>query len=522
MSRLLKTSASILVASGLQFSAAAPAASATHALVIGIDRYQELRNLKGAAADANDIATALRSLNVDVALLTDAQVNRDAIFQSWRRMVERSASGDILILSIAGHGSQEKARHPNSESDGRDEVFVLGGFTRARPGNAQRIFDDEFYELFSAVPKDRTIIFVADTCHSGTMFRSADSRVMLGETRFTDYGVIEDDALPPPSPDRPIERSDLPNLFFYSSSTDREATPEVGIDGRYRGALSWAFARALEGHADINRDRSVTHAELQDFLYQRVKELSGERQHPRAEPLGRGEELVIALPGSDTGQGNIAAPPIVDLQIAAFNAAGDVGPDWFANLALTRARHVTRESQPDLVIDIEKREVLSASGDVVATDVLLNKETLDPICQKWRMIKSFRTSMQSSSLRVDLFPHDGRHKQGDVLQVTVTGGRYSHVVVYALSGDGTFNMLFPLRRESAEVGQRTLSFKVTPLPPFGADHVFAISTDIMAASLVERLYDYDGKRIDDRLVSDLSRISGSHQVGLQAIYTYGG
>ena len=63
----------------------------TRALVIGIDDYQHVRALKGAAADARDIASALRALGIaDLKLLLNADADRATGLREFGSVVARA------------------------------------------------------------------------------------------------------------------------------------------------------------------------------------------------------------------------------------------------------------------------------------------------------------------------------------------------------------------------------------------------------------------------------------------------
>ena len=59
-----------------------------------------------------------------------------------------------------------------------------------------------------------------------------------------------------------------------------ELVPEVSIGGRYHGALSFAFARAMSGEADANKDGIVTGSELGKYVLRSVRAYSNSSQHP--------------------------------------------------------------------------------------------------------------------------------------------------------------------------------------------------------------------------------------------------
>src|SRR4029078_6684175 len=68
------------------------------ALIVGIDAYQHYRPLKGAVADARDIATALRSVGVkDVVTLIDAAADRAGLIGEIERLVSRTKANDLVL-----------------------------------------------------------------------------------------------------------------------------------------------------------------------------------------------------------------------------------------------------------------------------------------------------------------------------------------------------------------------------------------------------------------------------------------
>ena len=494
-----------------------PAGATVRALVVGIDSYVELIKLDGAAADAKDVAQALEKIGVGPTVLLDGNASRQAILQTWNEMLSASAPGDLLIFTYAGHGSREQIGGPGNEPK---NVLLLSGFTEARPGNGERIFGAEINKLFSKVPPDRHILFLVDSCHSGTMYRRFDPRAKVGKSRFASYGQIKDDVLSPPTPGKFMKRSNVPNLFFYSAANETEETPEVEIDSRSRGALSWAFSRGIEGAADADRDRIITHGELQNYLFQKVKELSGEQQHPQAEPAGRSREAVFRLSGSITTSSPIPSLSSLEIKLALFGASGDLPADRISSLNLSNVKPVLRSDAPDLILDVDQRDMLSAMGDVVATEVSLAETSLSPILEKWRLLKSIKLTTSPAPLRLELAPGDGRHRAGERLHLSVSERRLPYMIVLVLCSDGTVNLIYPGARETPEVTTAVHAFDVKPIAPFGADHIVAVATDALPTALHRLLQQSEGLRLTRDLADALSAtLSGNYQVGTQGIYT---
>ena len=173
---LFASCASLKAAEGLHLKN--PDGGTIRALVIGIDRYEPVIPLKGSVADARDIEAALRQGDVnDIRTLIDADASRSNILQTFSDLVQRTGPNDLIILSVAGHGSQEPERVKGSEPDGLEDVFLLPGFEPTPLGSLQRILGSEFNHFIRQFElKGAKVLFVADTCHGGGMTRDIDPR----------------------------------------------------------------------------------------------------------------------------------------------------------------------------------------------------------------------------------------------------------------------------------------------------------------------------------------------------------
>src|SRR5260370_26170575 len=156
-----------------------PQGGEVRALVIGIDAYQFVPQLRGAVADARDIEQTLRNQGVrDITALYDAAADRTTVMRALDQLVQRSQSGDLVVLSIAGHGVQEPEHVKGSQPDGLDNVFVLAGFDpQTGAGMRERIIGTEFNHVIKRFEaRGAQILFVADACYGGGLARAIDPR----------------------------------------------------------------------------------------------------------------------------------------------------------------------------------------------------------------------------------------------------------------------------------------------------------------------------------------------------------
>src|SRR5712671_4148215 len=278
-----------------------PQAGEVRALVIGIDAYQFVPQLRGAVADARDIEQTLRSQGVkDVTALFDAAADRATVMRTLDQLLQRSQSGDLVVLSIAGHGVQEPEHTKGSQPDGLDNVFVLAGFNpKTGAGTQQRIIGTEFNHVIRQFEAKGThVLFVADACYGGGLAREIDPRADEMSYRQAPRYALTIDNLQRVSTtsDAFLTDIDFERTSFLAAVDRNTKAPEVRIPGLpgFRGALSYAVARAFEGAADQNRDRRVSQMELFTYVRQVAYQLSDQRQ-----------QVVTAGPSLRTGGSDV-------------------------------------------------------------------------------------------------------------------------------------------------------------------------------------------------------------------------
>ena len=533
---------------GLVAAAPGAGAQALRGLVVGIDDYAHIRKLEGAVNDARDIGEALAELGVDdLTILLDGDATRARFVAEWRGLLERAAPGDTLVLAYAGHGWQEPERVPGTEGDGKDEALLLGGFRTSGPGTRERIVDDELHQwLLDAGRKALKVVFVADACHSGTLTRTVDPRARL-TYRYTPYTAMADDLL---ALDLPEEAADtggeagegaLAHVSMLAAAQEHEKVPEIVVGGEMRGALSYLFARALRGEADADGDGALRRDELWRFVRENVRMESESQQTPNLEPARRPDEVVLRLaPASrPAGSGGAAATAPAAAQDADAPAGPGVvrlavlhaGPDTIAAVRETLAgvRIVPNGTPSDLVWNPRARQVVTGMGDVAAHDVAL--DALPGVVGKWAAVAAVKALSARAPLRLRIVdPHDseardGVHRSGSRITVRVEGLAHPRLTVFSLSGSGRVHYLYPLPYDDpAQLASgrpfELPTFKVTP--PFGADHVVAVSAGSALDGLNAALERLDGQVAADRAAALLAAAKAGARgwsSGVQGLYT---
>jgi hypothetical protein len=464
-----------MLASLLLFVAAAPSsATELYGLVVGIDDYVgEGNDLDGAANDADDIAQSLtRAGAKDVVRLINGDASKERILAAWEDLTAKSRAGDTIVFTYAGHGSQEpepKGRH--DEADGLNENFLLGKFLPFGPGTKERILDDEVFEWMQAADKKGVkVVFVADACHSGGMERSASAPGV--RFRKMETPTIAADQLPLPPPEAAkLTEDDFDNVTFVGAVAEDKLTPEVTIDGRKRGALSWAFARALEGRADKDGDGEVSELELLGYVVPAVHAQVESQQTPQVLPLRARSVALLTLRDAKTSSAQPSGSDDLKLKVAVEGGDGAA----FADLPYVTV--VTDKAQADLVWSVGDGKVEHVVGGVVAEKV--DATSIKGVVSKWAALKWLKHQAALAPAEANLTTGNQRYAVGDRVKIEMKGAKYPHLTMFNLPPDGHVEFFIPDPGRPVEAtkdwSRDTIreEFKVDR-PPYGAEHMVAI------------------------------------------------
>ena len=460
-----------------------------YGLVIGIDDYiGEKNDLAGAVNDAVDIEKALKSAGAAlVERLTNQDANKANITSAWERLVNQAGDGDVIVLTFSGHGSQEpEPEGRGGEKDGLNENFLLANYQPSGPGSLERIVDDEIFTwLKKADERGIRVIFIADSCHSGTMHRKATNNVRYRKGNFL---KLVNDFFRYPDPDAAkLSVDDLNNVTFISATSDDRLTPEVEIDGQWRGALSWSFARALEGGADRNQDGEVSQFELLGFIIPAVHAQVERQQTPQILPITASSEGLFRVSRSGW-QATFSASRIGRSRDADFGELRVAIVDGPANAIadIKGVSVVSDQARADLVWFARKGQIVHRIGGVVAENV--TDKSIVPILTKWSTLKWLKSEMARDPISATLTKGNQRYERGSIVEIEMTGARLPYLTLFNMPPNGRVEFLIPgtnrpdlVRKNWANQTFRN-SFRVDR-PPFGAEHLVAIYTEEVLSEL---------------------------------------
>lgn len=283
------------------------------ALLIGINDYSASRlpattqpkaperdwsNLDGTGNDVktmHELLTSTRGFsNTDIETLIDHRATRAAILDSIERHLLRPAQkDDVVLFYYSGHGSQVR-NSLSSEDDKLDESLVPADSRRGAPD----IRDKELRALFNRIlDRGAQLTVILDACHSGSGARGGLDAGLRHRGIRTDERDVRDRTREP----EPEERGGL----VLSAAQDFDQAYETrGPDGEFRGAFTWAIARAMR---DANPGESASEIFLRAQARLRA-------EMPSQDPVlaGRREERLRALLGERTDRRNGGAAIAVE------------------------------------------------------------------------------------------------------------------------------------------------------------------------------------------------------------------
>ena len=138
------------------------------ALCIGINNYPGTNmDLAGCVNDANDWADAFTQRGFTVQRLLDQKATKGAMVETIGSLISGAVKGDSVVITFSGHGTYAPDEN-GDEADGLDEAVCPHDITAGKA-----LIDDEIRELFSQRAAGVRIIFISDSCHSGTVTRAA-------------------------------------------------------------------------------------------------------------------------------------------------------------------------------------------------------------------------------------------------------------------------------------------------------------------------------------------------------------
>jgi hypothetical protein len=220
------------------------------AVSIGINDYngRPWPRLNAAVQDARRMNALFRDLGFDRLFeLHNKDATRASILDLLEsKLPQETAPNDLIVIYFAGHGFTE---------DDRGYIVPVDASAKAKRSmiSVQRL------KQSALRMRSKNIMFVMDSCFSGSMFRRPKQDAQTSRQAFweaaREEGVVQ---------------------IITAGGADQEVL-ESGGWGRFTKALH----EGLRGHADKNRDLVVTGAELATYLKTKVRKDTQAAQTPQ-------------------------------------------------------------------------------------------------------------------------------------------------------------------------------------------------------------------------------------------------
>jgi metacaspase-1 len=202
--------------------------------------------------DARHMSHMLEQRGYETTILLTRNATSHNFFKALGAVASEAKKGDIVVVSNSSHGSQVPDRD-NDESDRMDETICLWD---------RQVLDDELEAAWAMFAPGVRIVFISDSCHSGTMVRA------FGQTAVTMQEGSR--AAPPDVQARVAELHAETYRQAAEAVRDRAAIKahvlafgacqdnQTAMDGRVNGAFTGALLRTLKDYPTDNLGRVIT------------------------------------------------------------------------------------------------------------------------------------------------------------------------------------------------------------------------------------------------------------------------
>jgi len=256
----------------------------SYALIIGIDKYQNVQNLNYAVKDAESIHDILVNTfdfpEFNIKLLKNEEATKQNILKSFSDITKKADYKDRVLIYFAGHGATDDLPEGGEMGyllpvDGdKDDLFL-----------SSIAMDD--LKRISLMSKAKHLLYLVDACYGGI--------AAIGS--------------------RGLDSKSTPN--FIEKITKNKSRQIITAGGRGEEVIEkseWghsAFTLNLirglkEGNADLNADSYITANELGMFLREKVTIDSENQQTPQYGRMTSQEGEFVFVYGSDDNKQTIS------------------------------------------------------------------------------------------------------------------------------------------------------------------------------------------------------------------------
>lgn len=312
-----------------------PAAAANRALLVGVEKSPHQQPLKGVKNDVEILKQTLITIGLfkanEILTLLDDDATKAKIQTSFKRwLLQGSSSSETILFYFSGHGAQIWEEETTQTAGGIDQALMCadsktyGPVTkrtvRGRVGEAfephktRNFLADYEIEEMLRLALGRTVIFICDSCFSGTVYGRVDPFFVQGKAldlKPVGYKSVFDDRTSTPQikavklrSNAIIGQSFIPNvsLAAFTASKENQVAQEkdfIVYPKGWHGVFTWGLVRALSRGAQVSDEGSMTFQSLANFLKGEIKR-TGYPQSPQTlfSPKSMADQPMIRVPSA--------------------------------------------------------------------------------------------------------------------------------------------------------------------------------------------------------------------------------
>ena len=235
------------------------------AVIIGIDKYPNVRQLKYAVNDARIFYDHLVKYNQIPAENVILLLDQDATLTKIRSALgtglkNKAGKDDMVLIYFAGHGATERDTQ-SPDGDGL-EKYLLPVDADLKDLYSTALPMGELSRIFNRIRSER-LIYIADACYSGA---SGGRTIGVSGTRASISDAFMD------------RISGGKGRVIITASGANEVSTEN--DELEHGVFTYFLIEGLKGPADMDKDGIVTVDEAYDYVSRHVPQATSQEQHP--------------------------------------------------------------------------------------------------------------------------------------------------------------------------------------------------------------------------------------------------
>lgn len=246
----------------------------SHAVIIGINAYDELPTLDYAVKDARAMEEKLKSLGFETTSLLDGQATRASILRILGEELPRKVqSDDRVVIFFAGHAKTEET------ADGTLRGHLAPVDANRGTGFPQSISMDQIRDLSRQLEANH-VLYVIDAAFAG-LGLSASGTISSGDRAY-------------------LQKITVRKAHQMLAAGGRGEVVHFGEGGL--SIFTASVLDALDGAADRDGKGFVTFSDIASYVKLHVSRSTGSKQIPQYGSIAGEGEVVFALAGQTAGQ----------------------------------------------------------------------------------------------------------------------------------------------------------------------------------------------------------------------------